>query len=322
MVINSDFRAPRWLWNGHLQTLFAARCRQIKRPPVILERLTTPDKDFLDLHWFGDTSGPLVILFHGLEGSSQSNYAKGLMNTLVEAGLGGVVMHFRGCSGEPNLQIQSYHCGHTHDIAWLLNSLAVRDGKQPLVAVGFSIGGAALLNTLALEKLPQQLKLGIAVSPPLEPRSGANRMNRGFSRIYQKALIADCVRSAKAKILSGIQLPVALDRIEQASSFWEFDDWVTAPLHGFSGAEDYYERAAPRKRLREIKMPCHIIHALDDPFFEESMVPANSELGAQTTLELTTSGGHVGFVQGPVWQPTYWLEHRLLQLITAVIKLR
>lgn len=320
MVIQSQFQAPWWCRNPHIQTLFAARARHFLQPELVAERLFTPDDDFLDLHWFGNLDGPLVIIFHGLEGSSESVYARGLMHSLTAENLGGAVMHFRGCSGEPNCQPQSYHCGHTVDIAWVLKQIALKRPMQPLYAVGYSIGGAALLNTLAVEELPEQLRLSLAVSPPFDPRSGANRMNRGFSRLYQRLLVKECVASARAKLAAGVDLPIDREQLDKAHSFWTFDHHVTAPLHGFSGADDYYDRAAPRQRLKDISAFCHIIHSQDDPFFEDSMIPSAHELGPSTTLELSRHGGHVGFVKGTPWQPVYWLEGRLTQLITESLR--
>lgn len=316
MILESQFQAARGLRNPHLQTLFAAKVRKPPSVAVHASRLETPDGDFLDLHFFGEVDWPQVIIFHGLEGSSDSNYARGLMQALIKAKLGGAVMHFRGCSGEANRKRQSYHCGHTVDIAWVLNKLAAEMPQQSLFAVGYSIGGAALLNTLAQEDLPHTLKLSLVISPPFEPRSGANRMNQGFSQLYQRALVQDCVNAAKAKIAAGIDLGIDEEALRQAKTFWQFDHHVTAPLHGFSSADDYYNRAAPRQRLAAISQACHIIHALDDPFFEAGMIPKATELGARTTLELCQHGGHVGFVAGSVCRPTYWLEKRILQLIT------
>lgn len=316
MILPSEFHALWWLRNPHMQTLFAARMRTIAMPPITQERLTTPDNDFLDLHWFGNKKGPLVILFHGLEGSSRSNYARGLMHSLTAVNLGGAVMHFRGCSGEPNRQRQSYHCGHTHDIAWVLNQLADKYPRQELIAVGFSLGGAALLNTLATETLPEQLKLSLVVSPPFEPRSSAHKMNRGFSRLYQHTLIRDCISATRAKLAAGVALPIDLEKLDKIKTFWAFDQHITAPLHGFENADDYYEQVAPRQRLNKITRACHIIHARDDPFFEESMIPTEGELGENTTLELCSRGGHMAFVSGKYWSPHFWLENRLRQLIT------
>ncbi len=319
MIINSQFQAPWWLKNPHLQTLFAGVARSIDAPELRQERWQTRDDDFLDLHWFGPSNGPFVIIFHGLEGSSDSNYVRGLMHTLINKNIGGAVMHFRGCSGEPNRKVQSYHCGHTHDIAWVLNTLAQKLTSQPIFAVGFSIGGAALLNTLAQENLPESLALSLAVSPPLQPRSGANRMNRGFSKIYQHKLVAHCVQSARAKQDAGVKLPIDQKILNSVKTFWEFDHEVTAPLHGYKGADDYYDRAAPRQRLKQITRHCHIIHALDDPFFEPAMIPKSEELGPNTSFELSQRGGHVGFVSGQPWHPEYWLEQRLAKLITGAL---
>lgn len=319
MLTPSSFRPPWWCRNPHAQTLVAARLRAAPAVPLRAERLHTPDDDFLDLHWFGEPERAQVVLFHGLEGDSGSAYARGLMQTLRSHGVGGAVMHFRGCSGEPNRQMQSYHCAHTTDIAWVLQQLARRRPDTPLFAVGYSIGAAALLNTLALEPLPAALRLSVAVSPPFEPRAGAERMNRGFSRLYQRALIRECVASARAKLAAGVALPIDAGLLDSTRSFWEFDHRVTAPLHGFASAEDYYARAAPRQRLRDIEAACHIVHAADDPFFDRQMIPRAEELGARTTLELSEHGGHVGFVAGPPWRPVYWLERRIAQLIETAL---
>ncbi|MEM7259684.1 MAG: alpha/beta fold hydrolase, partial [Pseudomonadota bacterium] len=197
MLTKSKFRPAWWLRNPHLQTLWAAKVHPAPTPPVTYERLTTPDDDFIDLCWSADASGPLVIMFHGLTGSFKSRYVRALMATLQTQSIGSVLMHFRGCSGEPNKTAGAYHSGHTVDIEHVINSMHQRFPQRPLIAVGFSLGANALLKYLATT--PGPLQYAIAVCPPLVLAEGAGRINRGFSKLYQRTLIKQMRHAMQTK---------------------------------------------------------------------------------------------------------------------------
>lgn len=330
--VNADFRPAWWLPSGHLQTLWPTVSR--RRPVISLtrERLELPDGDFLDLDWArtartvnskaaasGHDATPVVIVVHGLEGSSDSGYARGLLRAVTNRGWHGVLMHFRSCSGEMNRLERTYHAGETTDFSSVIEHLHQRFPDAPLAAVGFSLGGNMLLKWLGEQGAAQPdstpvLRAAAAVSVPLELGKSAARLTRGASRLYEWWLL----RSLREKIVTkfrGRAAPPEV-RTEEAHGAWrhiiDFDDAVTAPLHGFASAHEYYTRSSARQYLRHIRCPTLIVHAADDPFMTADLVPAAGELGPGVRFELSRRGGHVGFISGHVpLRPEYWLEQRL-----------
>lgn len=317
MKLAADFTPAWWCRGAHCQTLW----RQLFRRPCMAlrrERLELPDGDFLDLDWTASpnaaVTAPLVLVLHGLEGSSRSVYAQGLLAALVKHGFRGAVLHFRGCSGEPNRMSRSYHSGETQDLALVMDILKQRH-VGPLGVVGFSLGGNVLLKWLG-ETGTRAVDAAVAVSVPFELARAADRLNRGFSRLYQWALLKSLKRGLARKARR-VPLPVDLDAVERAKTFWHFDDAVTAPLHGFADVHDYYCKASSRQYLAGIAVPCLILHAADDPFMTPAAIPAAPELSATTRLEIAAHGGHVGFVAGAwPWAPRYWLERRICAYLT------
>lgn len=307
MIGAADFRPAPWLPGPHAQTLWAALAR---RPRLTLnrERLELPDGDFLDLDWSAGRDGPLVLLLHGLEGSSDSGYARGLVAALVARGWRAVVMHFRGCSGEPNRLARSYCAGCTEDLDHVVVQLHRREPDTPLAAVGYSLGGNMLLKWLGEQDGPMPLRAAVAVSVPFLLERAARRMTEGLSRLYQRHLLRACKAGYRAKFATRDDAPVSLDELAAMRDFFAFDDRITAPLHGYAGVDDYYRRASCRAWLRDIETPTLILHALDDPFMTPDAVPETHELGPGVRLELSPRGGHVGFVEG--WG-RYWLEQRI-----------
>jgi predicted alpha/beta-fold hydrolase len=304
------------LRNAHAQTLWGSLCRLAPHPVLRRQRLELPDGDFLDLDW-GDAAKPeqpLVLVLHGLEGSARSPYVRALAWHLEGIGMQALIVHFRGCSGVPNRLMRSYHSGETGDLDLLMRWLRRRWPHRAIGVVGYSLGGNVLLKWLGEHGTAARVEAAVAVSVPMDLAVCAERMQSGMSRLYCWRL----VRSLKAKVLRKFRDrsgPLDLARVRRARGFREFDDAVTAPLHGFTSAEDYYRRSSSCAWLAGIRRPTLILHAADDPFMTPAVLPpAGDTLPAELTLELSAHGGHVGFVasRGPLGLlPGYWLEARI-----------
>ncbi|HKK13327.1 MAG TPA: hydrolase [Gammaproteobacteria bacterium] len=317
MIVSSTFRPAWWLPGAHLQTLFPNLLRRRAGPSLRRERLELPDGDFVDLDWgAGPDHGPWVLILHGLEGSVRSSYAAGILDALASAGYQAVLMHFRGCSGEPNRLPRSYHSGETGDLDYVVRHLRARAPGRALGVLGYSLGGNVLLKWLGEQGPQAPVACAIAVSVPFDLAQAACRLERGFSRVYQWYLLRQ-LRGSVSRKARRLDLPVASDRLRRARTFRHFDDLVTAPLHGFRDADDYYRRSSSRGYLRHIAIPTLILQAADDPFMSPAGLPRDGELSAAVTLELSPRGGHVGFVTGTrPWRPRYWLEERIARELT------
>ncbi len=315
-ITKSRFKAPWWLNGPHSQTLYPQFFRRQKSISLKPERLELADGDFVDLCWTQNTSGPLVVVFHGLEGSIKSPYANSVMASIHNQGWRGVLMHFRGCSEEFNRLDRNYHSGDTADIAYLLKMLAERFPDDAIAAIGYSLGGNALLKYLGEYPDQQHLSAAIAVSVPFLLGVGADRLDQGISKIYQRHLIGRLQKKMKAKY-SGRKVALSMAQVDKLNTFRLFDDQITAPLHGFNGVDDYYERSSSRQFLKHIATPTLIIHACDDPFLTPAAIPTENELSNQVCLELSDKGGHVGFVNGKYpWQSKNWLEQRIPEFLS------
>lgn len=305
----SVFKPAWWCRGPHLQTLWPVLFRPRSRLSLRSERLLLPDGDFVDLDWSGQDGAPIVILLHGLEGGRRSHYARGMLQALPQAGLRAVLMHFRGCSGEPNRLARAYHSGDTGDLDFLIATLRQREPQTPLLAVGFSLGGNVLLKWLGEQGARAVLSGAVAVSVPFLLHAATIHMNQGFSRFYQWWLVRHLRRSYLRKRLAG-RLPARA--VRALRTFYAFDDRITAPLHGFEGAMHYYTASSSRQYLPYIRTPTLILQAADDPFMPPGVIPAAEELSTSTRLEVYPQGGHVGFVAGYFpWRPQYWLEQRI-----------
>ena len=308
---NFEFKPAWWLPGGHLQTIYPVLTRRQLTVPTTAERLELDDGDFIDINWAGKPGLPIVIVLHGLAGSIESPYARGLINALVNNGKRVVFMHFRGCSGEPNRLQRSYHSGETGDLNTLANIIKQREPSTPLFAVGYSLGGNVLLKWLGETKEKNILTAACAISVPFELGKAAVHMQKGISRFYQSWLLSymrEAVRNKFKHRLSRIDL----NRLSKLRTFWHFDDNITAPLHGFRDACDYYQQSSSRQYLQNISIPTLIIHAKDDPLMPLDVIPTKPELSPYVTWELYNSGGHVGFITGNLpGKPHYWLEKRI-----------
>lgn len=309
----SSFKPAWWLPGPHLQTLWPTVFRRpIKSIPLEHERFELPDGDFIDLAWVRKKEkGPIVLLLHGLEGSIFSPYAQGMMQTICLRKWRGVFMHFRGCSGEPNRLARSYHSGETKDLANIVKTLQERYPQAPIFAVGYSLGGNVLLKWLGETGEQNPLKAAVAISVPFELQNAANRIQKGFSRFYQWHFL-NCLYKRLTYKFQKYPAPFELPPQSDLNSMWEFDDKVTAPLHGFVSVHEYYQKASSRSFLKNITVPTLLLHSEDDPFMTPDVIPESNELSASTILEVTKSGGHVGFVAGKLpWRAEYWLETRV-----------
>lgn len=303
-----NYAPPWWLPGGNAQTIWAAlgaRRGFGPAPQWHRERWSTPDGDFVDLDWLqsppAPTSArrPLLVLFHGLEGSSHSHYAQAFADVARERGLGLVVPHFRGCSGELNRAPRAYHSGDHEEIGWMLEGLLATQ-PRPLLAVGVSLGGNALLRWAgeAGDDAARVVSAVAAVSSPLDLAAGARAIGRGFNRLVYTQMF---LRTMKPKALAKLeQHPGLFDRMRLAAArdLYEFDDVFTAPLHGFRDANDYYERASAKPHLRRIRVPALVLNAMNDPFVPAASLPSAADAGPNVTLWRPAAGGHVGFPSG------------------------
>ena len=299
------YEAPRWLPGGHLQTIWPALyARRVlgPRPMYRRERWTAPDGDFIDVDFLVDAveeGAPLVVLFHGLEGSSRSHYAEAFAGWARERGWACALPHFRGCSGEINRAPRAYHSGDHAEIAWILQRL--RAGRTgPIVAAGVSLGGNALLRWAAEAGASARgcVQAVAAVCSPLDLAAGGRAIGAGFNRqVYTRMFLRTMVPKALAK---WEQHPGLFDReaLLAARDLYDFDNIFTAPLHGFRDADDYWRRASAKPLLHQIRVPALAVNALNDPFVPAHSLPRPGEVGGWVTLWQPAQGGHVGFAQG------------------------
>ena len=319
-IIKSEFKPAWWCKNHHLQTLFPALFRRHPELTLNNEQLELEDGDFLDLVWTEekDKNSPIIILLHGLEGSINSPYAKGILKTISNNNWQGVLMHFRGCSGRHNRLNRSYHSGETGDIHTLITELKKRYPERPLAAIGISLGGNVLLKYLGEQNKQCLLSAAMAISVPFDLADGAIKLNQGFSKLYQRHLINSLQRRLRHKFKHK-QAPVDIDRLNEWTDFYSFDHNVTAPIHGFDSADDYYTKSSSKQFLIQITTPTLILHSKDDPFMSQKSIPTEKELSDSVSLELTEHGGHVGFIYGDnPFDARYWIEKRLREFFKSI----
>jgi hypothetical protein len=318
----AEFTPAWWLRNSHLQTIFAKYLAPKRELTLQPELLALPDGDELMLHFAQakpQPQQPLVLILHGLEGNFRSHYVRGLISSLQQQGFAAVLMHFRGCHGEANKLARAYHSGDTADLAYVLQQLQLRYPNTPLAAVGFSLGGNVLMKYCGEQGAANPLQAAVAVSAPLQLAASADRINQGFSRVYQQYLLRRLKQTMLRKLARHADFPIALNKadLQQILSIRQFDQQLTAPLHGFRDADDYYQQASAKPYLAKICRPSLLIHAKDDPFLASNVIPTAKELNPQVQLLLSEHGGHVGFISGGTpWRPHYWLD----QVIPAFLQ--
>ncbi|TFW25485.1 alpha/beta fold hydrolase [Massilia arenosa] len=318
-----NYRAPLWLPNGHLQTIYPALF--IRKPPVAFrrERWETPDGDFIHLDFVDGPApaAPFVVLFHGLEGSSDSHYARSLMTAVAARGWSGAVVHFRGCSGEANLAPRFYHSGDADEVDWVIRRLHDRlPNEADFYASGVSLGGNALLRWLGLSQHQAEIvDAAVSISAPLDLAAGGAALSSGFNMLYTRMFL----KTLKPKCLAKLeQFPGLFDRdtMLAARDLHAFDDVVTAPLHGFKDADDYWHRASAKHVLEDITVPTLVLNALNDPFLPGAHLPRKASPHVQ--LEYPETGGHVGFAVGPPPGRIDWLAARILHFFDGEAAMR
>lgn len=302
-----QYVAPWWLPGGHAQTIWpafwASPVLRAQRDPAAnyrRERWDTPDGDFIDLDWLpGAATDTLLVLFHGLEGSSRSHYARAFAAWAQSHGLGFVVPHFRGCSGEINRAPRAYHCGDFEEIGWILHRLRAKHSGR-MVVVGVSLGGNALLRWAeeAGAQAAQTADRIASICAPLDLQASGRAIGRGFNRqIYTRRFLATMKPRALQKLA---QYPGLFDAqaLHLARNLYDFDNVFTAPLHGFKNTEDYWQRASAKPHLARILIPTLVVNAHNDPFVPAASLPNATQVGPCVTLWQPRQGGHVGFVDG------------------------
>ncbi|MBC7618969.1 MAG: alpha/beta fold hydrolase [Candidatus Saccharibacteria bacterium] len=306
-----NYVAPWWLPGGNLQTIWPALySRRVfgPHPQYRRERWTTPDQDFIDVDWMVDVTEalpaavrPLLVLFHGLEGTSRSQYAEAFADFAHAHGLQYAVAHFRGCSGELNLAPRAYHSGDFEEIDWILRRFR-RHHNGPIIAVGISLGGNALLRWAEEmgAQAGQVVSSVAAVCSPIDLAAGGYAIGRGFNRLVYTRMFLNSMKPKALRKLAQHPGLFDADALRTARDLYEFDNVFTAPLHGFKSTEDYWARASAKPHLSSIKIPALVVHARNDPFVPAWSLPSQRDVGAHVTLWQPAHGGHVGFPHGPM----------------------
>ena len=306
-----NYVAPWWLPGGNLQTIWPALYSRWvfgPHPEYRRERWTTPDQDFVDVDWLEDaastipkTPRPLLVLFHGLEGTSRSQYAEAFADFAHAQGLDYAVAHFRGCSGELNLAPRAYHSGDFEEIDWILRRFR-QQHSGPVIAVGISLGGNALLRWAEEmgTQAGQVVRSVAAVCSPIDLAAGGYAIGRGFNRLVYTRMFLNTMKPKALRKLAQHPGLFDADALRAARDLYEFDNVFTAPLHGFKSTEDYWARASAKPHLSRIQIPALVVNARNDPFVPAWCLPSQRDVGEHVTLWQPAHGGHVGFPQGTV----------------------
>ena len=316
LIKPSGFHTPYYLRNGNLQTIIPNIFRKIK-VSFFRERIITPDDDFLDLDWLYRDSKKLAIITHGLEGGTDSLYIKGMASHFHNYGWEVLAWNFRSCSGEINKRLRFYHSGETGDLQTIIDYASSKKVYNEIVLIGFSLGGNITLKYVGEQgaNINPLIKKAVAFSVPCHLEDSAYKMNKGFSKVYLHRFL----RSLKAKILTKHSLmpdKINIDGIDKLNDFHAFDNRYTSVMHGFRDAHDYYTQCSSIQFMHRIAIPTLLVNADDDPFLSQSSYPVQEAINnPNLSLEITRSGGHVGFM-GSKLNGVYWSEKRALEFCT------
>jgi predicted alpha/beta-fold hydrolase len=330
---SGGFRPAWWVPGPHAQTLWGKLFRRVPLAPTRLERWDTPDGDFVDLVRLDPEAGagdaatrPRLLLLHGLEGGRRSHYAQGLFLEARRRGWGMDLMLHRTCGDEPNRLRRFYHSGETSDVAFVVDRVCAERPGAPLGLCGVSLGGNVLLKYLGERGagVPAQVAGAVAVSVPYDLARGSRHIGRGgFSRVYEASFLRSLRRKVEHKLARYPDL-VERERLARLRTLWDFDDVVTAPVHGFRDAADYYARSSALGFLAGVRTPTLLLSAVDDPFLPAAVlddVRAATAGNPALELEFVARGGHVGFVGGRVpWRPDYYAERRTFEFLAGRVR--
>jgi len=301
-------QAPSWCVNGHVHTIARSFLGNHEQPPVQRIEIPTPDDDFLELDCsINPQSDAIIVLFHGLEGSSERYYIVELMRVLLNQGYSTIAVNFRSCGSRMNRQPRFYHSGETDDYRTVFNWVAENYPDMKMGAVGFSLGGNALIKYMAEQSKDGLVRTGVAVSVPYDLRMGSILLSKGFHRLYEYYFLRTLTEKLEIKRQQYPNLPEFT-----GSTLYEFDDQVTAPIHGFEGAEDYYEQCSARRFVENIKNDMLLVHSSEDPMCPvEAMPVAKVFSNPSTDYIITDEGGHVGFWSTPRGWLNFVIENYL-----------
>lgn len=313
LITSSSYIPPRYLFNGHLQTIIPALFRNVKGLKYQRERITTPDEDFLDLDWSGPESKKLVIISHGLEGDSQRPYVKGMARAFNSAGWRALAWNFRGCSGEINKNLRFYHSGATDDLDLVIRHALIQTPFEQLVLLGFSLGGNLTLKYLGEQgnSMHPTIKRAVVFSVPLDLHSSSLQISRASNFIYNRRFLKNLKRKLVSK---GALRPdeISLEGYKNIKTLLDFDDKYTAPIHGFNDALHYYDSCSAINFLDRITIPTLIVNAKNDPFLSEACYPVDQlKTHPAVYFENPDEGGHCGFLSRKD-RLIYWSERRAL----------
>lgn len=322
--MNSKYIAPKWLPGGNAQTLYPYFLNPSPSIAFRRERWELDDGDFIDIDWLdGFPDKPFVVMFHGLEGSSRSHYALSIMNQLRELNWRGAVIHFRGCSGQPNRLPRAYHAGDSAEIDWMLRQMThqckLQEPAVPLYVIGISLGGNALLKWLGEqgEQASKLITAAAAISAPLDLAAAGKALDSGFNQFYTRHFLSSLKRKAleKQKRFPGLLNAKA---VAASATLYEFDNFVTAPLHGFRNTDEYWSKSSSKPWLQHIQVPTLVINAKNDPFMPADALPTQEKVSSKVMLEFPKQGGHVGFMQGSFPGQLRWLPQRIVRFFQSV----
>jgi predicted alpha/beta-fold hydrolase len=316
LISESDYVPPKFLSNGHLQSILPTLFRQVKGVDFKRERIETPDKDFLDLDWSRVGADRLVIITHGLEGSSRSPYILGMVQALNDSGWDAVAWNFRGCSGETNRTNRLTHSGASDDFETVVKHILTKEKYSCIGIVAFSLGGNLVLKYLGEQgkSLDDRIKKAVAFSVPCDLKAGAIQLAQRQNKIYMRHFL----RSLQEKLRIKKQfIPEMLDHepIGKMKTFQEFDEYYTAPIHGFLNADDYWARCSSKSFIKRISIPTLLVNAKNDPFLAKECYPIEeAKENPNFFLEMPESGGHAGFI-GSDKEQGYWSESRAIAFL-------
>jgi predicted alpha/beta-fold hydrolase len=317
----SSYRAPLLLRNPHANTVYAALFREVPEIAYERERIDTPDGDFLDLDWALNGSDSLVIGLHGLEGHTDRPYIRGLLRYFQQRGWDGMGFHFRGCSGELNRKLHSYHMGHIDDLEYVVHYALDQRHYRRVVLVGYSLGGNVVINYLGrkVSDLPPELIAGVAFSVPTDLAAANERIHQWYNRAYLKRFLNTMNPKMEEKLRAFPEAKEWLGDFKTAKSFFEYDAWYTAPIHGFRDARDYWESSSSVLALPQVRRPLLLLNAWDDTFLSANCFPKElAEVNPHFYLETPAHGGHIGFVEFRK-DGAYYTERRAFEFVERML---